>query len=224
MKKHIQKDPFAGREAAKYDNPVPSREYILDFLSESIGPLTYEELCSAFDVQGDDAREALRRRLAAMERDGQTIRNRRNAYGALDKMNLIKGRVIGHPEGFGFVVPNLGGGDLFLSSRQMRRVMDGDEVLVRVAGVDRRGRSEASIVEVVERRTRTLVGRYFIESGMHFVRPDNPRIIQDIMIPPDQRGEVEPGQIVVVEITTQPSRNNLPAGRIVQVMPGVSFR
>lgn len=218
MKKHIQKDPFAGREAAKYDNPVPSREYILDFLSESIGPLTYEELCSAFDVQGDDAREALRRRLAAMERDGQTIRNRRNAYGALDKMNLIKGRVIGHPEGFGFVVPNLGGGDLFLSSRQMRRVMDGDEVLVRVAGVDRRGRSEASIVEVVERRTRTLVGRYFIESGMHFVRPDNPRIIQDIMIPPDQRGEVEPGQIVVVEITTQPSRNNLPAGRIVQVM------
>lgn len=218
MKKHIQKDPFAGREAAKYDNPVPSREYILDFLSESIGPLTYEELCSAFDVQGDDAREALRRRLAAMERDGQTIRNRRNAYGALDKMNLIKGRVIGHPEGFGFVVPNLGGGDLFLSSRQMRRVMDGDEVLVRVAGVDRRGRSEASIVEVVERRTRTLVGRYFIESGMHFVRPDNPRIIQDIMIPPDQRGEVEPGQIVVVEITTQPSRHNLPAGRIVQVM------
>jgi len=218
MKKHIHKDPFASREAAKYDNPVPSREYILDFLKQSVGPLTYEELCSAFDVQSDDAREALRRRVAAMERDGQAVRNRRNAYGPLDKMNLIKGRVIGHPEGFGFVVPAQGGDDLFLSSRQMRRVMDGDEVLVRVAGIDRRGRSEASIVEVVEHRTRTLVGRFFIESGIHFVRPDNPRIIQDILIPADQRGEVEPGQIVVVEVTSQPSRHNLPAGRIVQVM------
>ena len=218
MKKHIHKDPFAGREADKYDNPIPSREYILDFLKQSVGPLTYEELCKAFDLQGDDAREALRRRVSAMERDGQAVRNRRNAYGPLDKMNLIKGRVIGHPEGFGFVVPAKGGDDLFLSSRQMRRVMDGDEVLVRVAGIDRRGRSEASIVEVVEHRTRTLVGRFFVESGIHFVRPDNPRIIQDILIPADQRGEVEPGQIVVVEVTNQPSRHNLPAGRVVQVM------
>jgi len=218
MKKHIKKDAFSAREAAKYDNPIPSREYILDFLSNSTGPLTFEELCSDFAIEDAGAREALRRRLIAMERDGQTIRNRRHAYGALDKMNLIKGRVIGHPEGFGFVVPVNGGDDLFLSSRQMRRVMDGDEVLVRVAGTDRRGRREASIVEVVEHRTSTLVGRFFMEGGIYFVRPDNPRIFQDIMIPADQQGSTEPGQIVVVEITVQPSRKTLPAGRIVQVL------
>jgi ribonuclease R len=218
MKKHISKDSFSAREAAKYDNPIPSREYILDFLSKSTGPLTYEELCSDFAIKDAGAREALRRRLIAMERDGQTIRNRRHAYGALDKMNLIKGRVIGHPEGFGFVVPASGGEDLFLSSRQMRRVMDGDEVLVRVAGTDRRGRQEASIVEVVEHRTSTLVGRFFMEGGIYFVRPDNPRIIQDIMIPTDQQSNAETGQIVVVEITVQPSRKTLPAGRIVQVL------
>jgi ribonuclease R len=218
MKKHIKKDSFAAREASKYENPIPSREYILEFLSNSAGPLTYEELCSGFGIDDSDAREALRRRLIAMERDGQAVRNRRYAYGALDKMNLIKGRVIGHPEGFGFVVPREGGGDLFLSSRQMRRVMDGDEVLVRVSGMDRRGRQEGSIVEVVEHRTTTLVGRFFKESGIHFVRPDNPRIIQDIMIPVDQKSDIETGQIVVVEITRQPSKNNLPAGCIVQVL------
>ncbi|TNE79775.1 MAG: ribonuclease R [Gammaproteobacteria bacterium] len=218
MKKHVEKDPFADREAAKYDRPIPSREYILDFLSESIGPLTYEELCSEFGIKDEDGREALRRRLIAMERDGQTVRNRRNAYGTLDKMNLIKGRVVGHPEGFGFVIPAQGGDDLFLSSRQMRRVMDGDEVLVRIAGWDRRGRPEGSIVDVVEHHTSTLVGRYFVESGIHFVRPDNPRVTQDILIPAEQRSEVEPGQIVVVEITTYPSRHNLPAGRVVQVL------
>ena len=220
MKKHIKKDSFSAREAAKYDNPIPSREYILEFLSNSAGPLTYEEIRSGFGIENDDAREALRRRLIAMERDGQTVKNRRNAYGALDKMNLIKGRVIGHPEGFGFVVPvpATGGGDLFLSSRQMRRVMDGDEVLVRVSGTDRRGRLEGSIVEVLEHRTSKLVGRFFMEGGIHFVRPDNPRINQDIMIPPDQQTTVESGQIVLVEITRQPGRNNQPAGRIVQVL------
>ena len=218
MKKSVNKDPFADREAANYDKPVPSREFILDFLENSVGPLTYEELLDAFGLSDEDGKEALRRRLIAMERDGQAVRNRRNAYGPLNKMNLIKGRVIGHPEGFGFVKPAEGGDDLFLSSRQMRRVMDGDEVLVRVAGVDRRGRSEGSIVEVVEHRTSTLVGRYFVESGIHFVRPDNPRVSQDIMIPPDQRSDIEPGQIVVVEITTHPSRHNLPAGRVIQVL------
>ncbi|WP_461516076.1 ribonuclease R [Porticoccus sp.] len=218
MKKHVRNDPFADREAAKYDRPVPSREYILDFLTDSVGPMTHEELCAEFGLKDEDAQEALRRRLAAMERDGQAVRNRRNAYGPLDKMNLIKGRVVGHPEGFGFVVPAHGGDDLFLSSRQMRRVMDGDEVLVRVAGWDRRGRPEGSIVDVVEHHTTSLVGRYFVESGIHFVRPDNPRVSQDIMIPPDQRSNVEPGQIVVVEITAYPSRHNLPAGRVVQVL------
>lgn len=218
MKKHVAKDPYADREASKYDRPIPSREYILEFLNDSMGPLTYEELSSAFSIADEDALEALRRRLIAMERDGQVVRNRRNAYGSLDKMNLIKGRVVGHPEGFGFVIPEHGGDDLFLSSRQMRRVMDGDEVLVRIAGWDRRGRPEGSIVDVVEHHTSTLVGRYFVESGIHFVRPDNPRVTQDILIPTEQRSDAEPGQIVVVEITTYPSRHNLPAGRIVQVL------
>ena len=103
MKKTVNKDPFADREAAKYDKPVPSREFILDFLENSVGPLTYEELLDAFGLGDEDGKEALRRRLIAMERDGQAVRNRRNAYGPLNKMNLIKGRVIGHPEGFGFV-------------------------------------------------------------------------------------------------------------------------
>ncbi len=114
MKKTVNRDPFADREAAKYDKPVPSREFILDFLENSVGPLTYEELLDAFGLSDEDGKEALRRRLIAMERDGQAVRNRRNAYGPLNKMNLIKGRVIGHPEGFGFVKPAEGGDDLFL--------------------------------------------------------------------------------------------------------------
>lgn len=218
MKKPRRSDPHAAREAARYENPIPSREFILAHLENSIGPLTHSELCREFKLTTDDAIEALRRRLRAMERDGQAVCNRRGAYGTLDKMNLVKGRVSGHPEGFGFVLSKGVEGDIFLSSRQMRRVLDGDEVLVRIAGHDRRGRPEGSIVEVVEHRTEQLVGRYFLESGIHFVRPDNPRISQDVLIVPEEVGSATPGQIVLVAITQQPSRNAQPAGRVVQVL------
>ncbi len=217
-KKNVQADPFASREAEKYDNPIPSREFILKHLEASVGPLTHEELCAVFELDNDAAIEALRRRLGAMERDGQAVRNRRGGYGPLDKMNLIKGRVSGHPEGFGFVISPTKDGDVFLSSRQMRRVFDGDEVVVRITGTDRKGRSEGAIVEVVERRTQQLVGRYFTENGIHFVRPDNPRISQDVLLVADGTAGAEPGQIVVATITQQPDRRHQAAGRVSSVL------
>ena len=127
-------DPYATREAEKYERPVPSREFVLDYLHESVGPLTLDEICSGLNLVDDEQIEAMRRRLRAMERDGQIARNRADGYGTLNKLNLVKGRVIGHPEGYGFVAPLLGGEqDIYLSSRQMRRVFDGDIVLVRIA-------------------------------------------------------------------------------------------
>ena len=217
-KKSTQSDPFATREAEKYENPIPSREFILNHLEVSQGPLSHEELCEVFRLDDEAAIEALRRRLGAMERDGQAVRNRRGGYGPLDKMNLIKGRVSGHPEGFGFVISPNRDGDIFLSSRQMSRVFDGDEVVVRITGTDHKGRAEGAIVEVVERRTEQLVGRYFTENGIHLVRPDNPRISQDVLITADGGGGAEQGQIVVVTITQQPDRKHQPAGRVSSVL------
>ncbi|MDG1163975.1 MAG: ribonuclease R [Porticoccaceae bacterium] len=218
-KKTKKPDLFATREATKYARPIPSREFVLDYLRESVGPVTHEEICTALNLSDEDQVEAMRRRLRAMERDGQIARNRRGGYGTLDKLNLVKGRVIGHPEGYGFVSPIQGDGqDIYLSSAQMRRVFDGDIVLVRIAGWDRRGRPDGSLVDVVERKTTQLVGRYFRESGISFVRPDNPRISQDILIPGDRSLKAEPGQIVVVDIVEPPSRNSLPVGHISEVL------
>ncbi len=218
MKKPRNKDPYAARESARYENPIPSREFILTVLGQSVGPLTADELFSNLGLRGDIEREALSRRLAAMERDGQVVRNRRGAYGTLENMEVIKGRVTGHPEGFGFVVSPESRDDIFLSSRQMRQVFDGDEVLVRVAGYDRRGRAEGRLVEVVEHRTEQLVGRYFCESGVHLVRPDNPRISQDILIEPEATANAQSGQIVLVGISRQPSMRYQPMGKIIQVL------
>lgn len=212
------KDPNAKQEAEKYDNPVPSREFISKLLEDLGQPLTHQQICVEFEVFDDEQVEAIRRRLRAMERDGQLMRNRRGAYGVVDKMDLITGVIIGHRDGYGFLKPETGGDDYYLSPRQMRCGFDGDRVLARQSGVDQRGRKEATIVEVLEYKTQQLVGRYFRESGVGFVVPENSRIGQDIMIPGEEMSEAAHGQFVVVRITEQPTYRSRAKGTIVEVL------
>lgn len=223
-------DPFANREQEKYGSQtVPSRELILEALSERGMPLTCEELCAIWGLQSAWEIEALTRRLHAMERDGQLMRNRRQGYGLIAKMDLSSGRVIGHAEGHGFLIPDGGGERLFLSPRQMRKLLHGDRAVVRVVGFDYSGRLEGAVVEVLERNTAIVVGRFSEERGVCLVIPDNKRINQDIIIPADSRGAAQPGQIVIAELIQQPSANSRPLGRIKEVLgehlaPGMEVR
>lgn len=210
-------DPDAGLEAGKYDNPVASRKLIMQLIHEH-GALTQDSLAEKLNINDDDVLEGLRRRLIAMTRDGQLIRNRRGGFIPVDEKNLIRGRVIAHPEGFGFLVPDEGGDDLFMSAKQMRTLLHGDRAVVQVAGIDRRGRREGAVVEVLERANTTLVGRLFIESSVAFVVADNKRITQDILISADQLGESRAGQIVKVEITQQPTFRHQPIGKVVGIV------
>ena len=135
----------------------------------------------------------MRRRLRAMERDGQVARNRADGYGTLDKLNLVKGRVIGHPEGYGFVSPlEVGEQDIYLSSRQMRRVFDGDIVLVRIAGRDRRGRPEGTLVDVVERKTTELVGRSSARAAFTLCAQTIPASARTSLLPPTSLTALQP--------------------------------
>ena len=90
--------------------------------------------------------DAFSRRLRAMERDGQILCNRRGCYGLIDKMDMVRGRVVGHADGYGFLVVEAGGDDLYLSAKQMRQVLHGDRVVARVTGVDSRGRKRNNFV------------------------------------------------------------------------------
>lgn len=211
-------DPHAEREAARYDNPIPSREAILELLTAADKPLSHAHIAKELLLEDEDSIEALRKRLRAMERDGQLMVNRRGAYGLVDKMHLIRCRVQGHRDGYGFAIPLEQGDDLYLSSRQMQFVFDGDEVLVTVIGLDRRGRPEGRVVEVLHRGTSRIVGRYEEESGIGFVVPDNSRVNHRILIPPKLKGGAKSGQIVTAEITDYPTRNLGAKGNIVEVL------
>ncbi len=161
---------------------------------------------------------ALERRLGAMVRDGQLLRNRREAFCLVNKRDLVAGRVIGHPDGFGFVKPEDGGDDLYLYPKEMRALFHGDRIVARVTGKDRRGRLEGAVVEILERSTTSVVGRLYSESGVGFVVPDNKRLTHDVIIPSDRLGGAEQGQIVVAEITDQPTKRTQPIGRVAEVL------
>ena len=217
-KKNIrQLDPFLERERAQYEHPLPSREFILQVLTEKGVPLDEEELCDMLHIEEHET-ELFTRRLRAMERDGQIMRNRKRAICVMDKLDLIKGKVQGHPDGFGFLIPEDGSADLVLSPKEMNKVLHGDTVMARVSGMDRRNRREASIVEVLEHGTTRLVGRLYEEHGIQFVVAENRRISQDILVAPGERSTAQVGQVVILEILKQPSKNAQPIGRIVEVL------
>lgn len=217
-KRALPSDPFAAREAAKYERPIPSRELIMEVLKNHQKPMQFVDIASALGLSDDIDLESLRRRINAMERDGQLLRNRRDRYCYVNSKDLIAGRVIGHPDGFGFLRPDEGGDDLFLSPKEMRMLMHEDRVVVSVRGIDRRGRREASVVEVLEHNTKRLVGRLHVERERVIVVPDSKYFTHDISIGEGGSGDAKPGQIVVVEITEFPSRHREPLGRVIEVL------
>ena len=212
-------DPHAAREAARYDNPIPSREVILDLLNKADSPQDRDGIAERLGLTGPEQLDALRKRLRAMERDGQLMVNRRGSYGLVDKMHLLHCRVQGHRDGYGFAIPLVPGEeDIYLHARQMNFVFDGDEVLVRVTGVDRRGRQEGKVVEVLARAHQNVVGRYQEESGIGYVIPENSRITHQILIPPKAKGKAISGQIVTAEITDFPTRKLGAKGLITEIL------
>jgi ribonuclease R len=214
----LKQDPYHNREARKYVKPIPSREYILECLEKLGKPVKPEYLARVFSLKLKQQQEALQHRLMAMARDGQLIANRRGSFLLVDKKSLVRGVIIGHKEGYGFLVPEDGGRDVFLPARQMRSVFHDDRVLVQVIGKDKHGRCEGVIVEILERNTQHIVGRYFEESGVAFVVPSNKSISQDIIIPEGKQGKAKHGQLVTVSIIAYPSARRQATGEITEVL------
>ena len=213
-----KKDPYIQREAEKYEQPIASREHILQLLEHSGKPLRRAEIAEAFSITEEDQLEALRRRLRAMERDGQLLFNRVQQYCVVNNKDLIVGRVIGHADGFGFVKPDDGSDDLFLTPREMNPLLHNDRAMVRIVGIDKKGRREGAVVEILERNTHQIVGRLYKEDGFTYVVPDQKNIAQTVLIQQGGVGKAKQGQIVVAEIVEQPTKQRQPIGRIIEVL------
>ena len=211
-------DPHYQQEVEKYDNPIPSREFILNLIRENNAPMNREEILTALSIHDEKQIEGIRRRLRAMENDGQLVFTKRKRYALPEKLDLLKGTVIGHREGFGFLQVEGQKDDLFIPNHQMQRVMHGDFVLAQPMGLDRRGRREVRIVRVLENRKKQIVGRFFLENGFAYVVPDDNRIGRDILVPNEHRNGARMGQVVVVELQERSAGFNQPVGVIREIL------
>lgn len=218
----LKQDPIAAAEEGSFEHTIPSRQFLRKVMEEAEEPYTFPELAEWLQISAEGALIGLERRLGAMCRDGQLHQNRVGEYALAVKLDLVAGSIHGHPEGFGFLLPDEDGEDLFLAKEEMRRVFHGDKVLARIKGKDRRGRLEGSIVEVTQRNTQDVVGRFVIEHDVSFVEPSNPRLIHRVLIEKTDRGNAVEDQIVVAQVTQQPNRRAMPMGRIAAVLGDAS--
>ncbi|PJD92394.1 MAG: ribonuclease R [Legionella sp.] len=212
------KDPFHQRESEKYEQPIPSREYIMMVLEEFGRPMSRNQLIKKLSIEEEPKQDALNFRLRAMLRDGQLMQDRRGRFCLFNRINLRRGTIQAHPEGFGFFIPEDDGEDMMLSAAEMRGVMHGDTVLAYQTSVDRRGRLEGKIHEVIEHANATVVGRFFTEHGVHFVVPDSKRLTQDVSIPPEFILSAKNGQIVLVEILAFPNKRSQAIGKVIHIL------
>ena len=217
-RKSPPKDPNYAKELAKYDNPIPSREFILQIIREQNSPMSKEEIFAALGISEEEQQEAMRRRLRAMENDGQLVFTKRKCYVLPEKLDLLKGMVIGHREGFGFLQVEGKKEDFFIPNVQMQKVMHGDYVLAQPNGFDRKGRPEVRIVRVLEANKKQIVGRFFLEQGIGYVVPDDSRITRDILIPDNARLGARMGQVVVVELHPRTAPFFQPIGKITEIL------
>ncbi len=202
-----------------YKHPIPSQNELIDFLTDVGKPLKVEPILQAFSLKGQRVRSLLVDRLQGMVRAGQILENRRGEFCLTAKLDLVTGKVSGHRDGFGFVIRDDGEPeDIYLSAREMRALFDRDRVAVRIKGLDRRGRAEGELVDVLERGTREVAGQFIRERGIGIVIPDNAKLAHRILIPKGEAANAKHGNMVVAEILDYPTHVEQATGRITTVI------
>lgn len=191
---------------------------ILTFLAKDAGrPLLVKEIQKFLGI-ARDRRSELRDLLNALVNSGDLVKIRGGRYGIPSKMNLVTGILQGHPDGYGFVMPGKGEKDVYISGKKLKDAMHGDRVTARVEGTKPGGKREGSIIRVLERAHKTLVGRYEEGKKFGYVVPRETRIIHDIYIPKGESMGAEDGDLVLVEISAYPAQNRSAEGRVIQVL------
>ncbi len=199
----------------------PERDLVVTQLRKLGRPVHVRDLERTFTRQAINRiggwRE-LEELLDALVEEGQVIRTRKKTYGLPEAMSLVRGRFQASAAGFGFVVPDSGGDDFYIPAEQTMEAWNGDIVLVRMEGRGDSGRGEggrgggprrgqkgdgsprASVVRIVQRAYRQLVGTLEYSHGHPILRPDDHRARHRILVLPEGIEGLEAGARVVTEL------------------------
>lgn len=206
----------AGSSAA-YQHPIPDRAAVLEALEQAGRPQSFEQIAEQFALRGKRQHKALSQVLSRMLRSGQLLLNRQEQYCLAERLQIVAGSVRAHRDGFGFLAPEDGTEDLYLSPREMVTIMDGDRVSARVKRRTRKG-AEGTVLDVLERAHAEVAGKYIRERGIGLIVPDNPRLTQRVLVPRGRHGDAKPGDMVVARVLDYPQQDQLATGEVTQVL------
>ena len=206
------------------------QQRILAFMkNEDYKPMTVAEIEEVFELSEAEEFKELVKTLVKMEAQGLIVRSRSNRYGLPERMNLLRGRFIGHSKGFGFVAPDEEGmDDIFIPPHEINGALNGDTVLIRVLKETSGDRREGTVTKIVERGKTSFVGTFQANRGFGFVVPDDKKMSMDIFVAKEDTLGAVDGHKVVVEITNWPDQVKSATGMITKILghrndPGVDI-
>lgn len=159
--------------------------------------------------------------LGEMMNEGLIVKtNKKEKYSIPKKLSMAVGILLMNQKEFGFVRQELDAqNDIFISKKNLGGAYDKDKVLVLITQqADRGYKAEGKIIQVLERNTQTLIGRYQKEKKFGFVIPSSRKFTSDIFIPGKYENGAKNGDIVEVQITEYPKKDKNAEGKIKKVV------
>ncbi|QNS01731.1 MAG: ribonuclease R [Buchnera aphidicola (Pentalonia nigronervosa)] len=211
-------NPYQTKDTYKHKVFIPSRERIILWLKKRKGLISQKNLEKKFDIDNIESKQALRRRLRAMERDGQIIYTQNHCYISSDNLQIVTGKVIGHKNGYGFLRTETLKEDLWLSTNQMKSCIHGDIILAHVKNSDKKNRNAAKVLKILKPNNVLIIGRYYVHNKIKFVIPDDTRFNFKIFILSSVKHEIPIGSIVVVKLKKHSINNTKMQGLIIEIL------
>lgn len=211
-------DPYQKKESNRYECGIPSRKCILLWLKACTDLIIQKKIEKKFHINNQEKKKLLRQKLNIMERDGEIIYIKNRGYTVPQNCKVVKGKVIGHKDGYGFLRTEILKDDLFLSSKQMRFCIHGDIILAYIIVSNTKKRNTAQFLKLLEPNNALIVGKYYIDKTSRFVVPDDTRFHFKIFIISSWQDNIVIGSIVVVKLKKNFIRNIKKEGFIIEVL------
>lgn len=230
MKKYtdLTSDPFLDREIKKYGIPVPSREFILMTLKAFKQPVKAKQLIQHYQIEEPDLKDAVKRRLKAMLRDGQLAKVRAG-YVCVEAISDVEGKLVIAKDGDGICITD----DqqmIPLYRQNIRGLYDGDWISVEVRKLADTGEVIGRVSDLIEATVPTIVGRFYKQHNLYKVQPLDKKVIYPVIIPKAYKGKARQGDIVVVEILREEcyQSHSEPVGEVIEILgdhstPGIEI-
>ncbi len=189
---------------------------VLRFMSKLGRPVSLREICRYFKLTKQ--KELVKGLLEGLEKKGEILKIGHRRYGLTKKMNLVVGRLACHPDGYGFVIPDEGKGDVFIAPRYLKEAMHGDRVVVRLEKKRRGKLREGEIIRILERKNKYIVGRFETDGQVGFLLPEEKKFTTEVVVPLSWAGDAASGQMVIAEIVRYPSPNRGALAKVIKTL------